>query len=384
MNERLEQALRIGRRVGAGWEREDVEAQLAQLHARRRRVRRRALLASLGTVAVAASVIFGAWGRRGPGPQRAAGVGTDAIGVRAEPAAPAVVATPALAPAPEEAAAPGVLALGDGSVVTPLGKDSRLLARRVSDTEVVVALAGGEARFDVPDRTARRFRADLGALALETHGAAFRVRIARRQVEVVAERGELSARWGRERRVIAAGETRTFPVAGREEIAHAPPGEPAPAPEPPSTWRDDAGRGDYQAAWTGLAAARALDSMADLLLAGDVARMSGHADAAVASLSRAIQLHPDDPRAPLAAFTLGRVHLEDLGAPRDAALAFARALELAPEGPLAEDALAREVEAWSRCGEAETARARAMTYAQRYPRGRRAQMVRRFGGLEHP
>ena len=93
--------------------------------------------------------------------------------------------------------------------------------------------------------------------------------------------------------------------------------------------------------------------MPDLLLAGDVARLSGHAAAAVAPLSRAVTLHPGDPRAPLAAFTLGRVHLEDLGAPRDAAIAFARARELAPDGPLAEDALAREVEAWSRAGEAE-------------------------------
>ena len=382
MSERLEQARRLGQRIAAGWEREDVEAQLARLHgARRRRARRRAFAASLGTVAVAATVMFGVWGRRGIGPQRAAGAAPDAAVKRRTPEAiPAVVA------APGPPIASGVLALGDGSVVTPHGKDSRLLARQVSETEVVVALAGGGARFEVPDRAARRFRADLGALAIETHGAAFDVRIARRQVEVVAERGELSARWGRERRVIAAGETRTFPialpVAPREEV-HPAPGEPAPAPEPPSTWRDDAGRGDYQAAWAGLAGVRGpLDSMADLLLAGDVARMSGHPDAAIASLSRAVQLHAEDPRAPLAAFTRGRVHLEDLGAPRDAALAFARAHELAPDGPLAEDALAREVEAWSRCGEAETARARAVTYTQRYPHGRRAQMVRRFGGLE--
>jgi transmembrane sensor len=124
--------------------------------------------------------------------------------------------------------------------------------------------------------------------------------------------------------------------------------------------------------------------MEDLLLAGDVARLSGHAGAAVAPLSRAVELHPEDPRAPLAAFTLGRVHLEDLGAPRDAALAFAGARTLEPDGPLAEDALAREVEAWSRAGETETARTRALTYIQRYPQGRRVHAVRRFGGLESP
>jgi len=48
---------------------------------------------------------------------------------------------------------------------------------------------------------------------------------------------------------------------------------------------------------------------------------------------------------------------------------------------LAEDALAREVEAWSRAGETETARVQALIYSQRYPQGRRVHAVRRFGGL---
>jgi transmembrane sensor len=124
--------------------------------------------------------------------------------------------------------------------------------------------------------------------------------------------------------------------------------------------------------------------MEDLQLAADVARLSGHAGAAVAPLVRALERHADDPRAPLVAFTLGRVHLEDLGAPRDAALAFARARTLAPDGPLAEDALAREVEAWSRAGDTGTARVQALIYTQRYPQGRRVHAVRRFGGLESP
>jgi transmembrane sensor len=291
---------------------------------------------------------------------------------------------PATADAP---VAPGVLSLGDGSVVTPLGPGSRLLARRVSETDVVVALAGGGARFDVPERKARRFRAELGALAVETHGAAFRVQLGRRQgqVEVAAERGEVSARVGQEAHIVVAGQTRAFSIAARDDAAPADRGEPPAPPAPPSSWRDDAARGDYAAAWTALGALRALpDSMEDLQLAADVARLSGHAVAAVAPLARALELHADDPRAPLVAFTLGRVHLEDLGAPRDAALAFARARTLAPDGPLAEDALAREVEAWSRAGETGTARTQALIYTQRYPQGRRAHAVRRFGGLESP
>jgi transmembrane sensor len=421
MNERLDQAQQLARRVDAGWQPADVEAQLARLHARRARRARRWLVAA-PLVAAAASVVLVVGSMR---PRDAhVAVATDVRDRHdARPSAlePPVAAVPApaveIAPVPapasvEPSAAPGVLSLGDGSVVTPLGKDSRLLARQVSETDVVVALAGGGARFDVPERKTRRFRAELGALALETHGAAFRVQVGRRQgqVEVAAERGEVRAHVGQEAHVVAAGQTRAFSIAARDDAAPVVRGEPQAVPAPPASWRDDAARGDYAAAWAALGALRApvgptegsaarpagqavggrtpllgsLETMEDLQLAADVARLSGHAGAAIAPLARALDLHADDPRAPLVAFTLGRVHLEDLGAPRDAALAFARARTLAPDGPLAEDALAREVEAWSRAGETGTARVQALIYTRRYPQGRRVHAVRRFGGLESP
>jgi transmembrane sensor len=369
MNDRLEHARRVSERIDAGWGRADVEAQLSRLHARqRRRARRRVIGAPLAVVAIALAALV-AW------PRPSLPVAREVASV-APPRPPAVVV-----PAPVVTRSPpsGVIALGDGSVVTPLGEDSRLLARQVSETDVVVTLAGGGAQFDVPERAERRFRAELGSFALETHGAAFRVGMTRRQIEVAAERGEVSVRWGHERRVVAAGQTRTF--AAHEDI-RVDRDEPVPSPAP--DWRDDAVRGDYAAAWAKLERAAPLERMEDLLLAGDVARLSSHAGAALGPLARAVALHPNDPRAPLAEFTLGRVHLEDLGAPRDAANAFARARALAPTGPLAEDALAREVEAWSRAGELELARARAQTYLQRYPQGHRTRAVRRFGGLEAP
>jgi len=415
MNERLEQARRLGQRVEAGWQPADVEAQLARLHVRQaRRVRRWRIAAPLAAAAATAAIAIGAMHPRTgdvavapPGDRHDA-----ARAVAPEPPVavvpePAVEIAPGPAPAISDApAVPGALSLGDGSVVTPLGRGSRLVARRVSETDVVVALAGGGARFDVPERKARRFRAELGALALETHGAAFQVQVGRRQgqVEVAAERGEVSAHVGQEAHVVAAGQTRAFSIAlsgvasgvasgmassaiagaARDDAAPGEHAEPAQL-APPSRWRDDATRGDYAAAWAALGPLRgSLDGMEDLQLAGDVARLSGHAGAAVAPLVRALELHADDPRAPLVAFTLGRVHLEDLGAPRDAALAFARARTLAPDGPLAEDALAREVEAWSRAGETETARVQALAYTRRYPQGRRVHAVRRFGGLESP
>ena len=50
--------------------------------------------------------------------------------------------------------------------------------------------------------------------------------------------------------------------------------------------------------------------------------------------------------------------------------------------PLAEDALAREVEAWNAAGDGALARRRAELYRQTYPNGARLKTVLRLGGLD--
>jgi transmembrane sensor len=124
------------------------------------------------------------------------------------------------------------------------------------------------------------------------------------------------------------------------------------------------------------------DTPEELLLAADVARLGGRPERAVAPLQRILNDHAFDSRAPLAAFTLGRTLLEQLGRPREAAQAFSTARRLDRAGALTQDALAREVESWSRAGEATLARERAGEYLARYPNGRRAGAVRRLGGIE--
>jgi TolA-binding protein len=297
MNERLERARWLGRQLDAAWRREDVEAQLAQLHARLRRRTPWRMVAAPLAVAVAAAVAVAI--------ANLAGVWSPA--------------------APREAPRPASV-VPDRAVERPPHERPR----HEVETAPIPASATPEPREPAP-------------------------------------------------------EARSSPVAAPQDSAPVARDEPVAPPVPSSTWREHADRGDYPAAWAAFEhAATPLDSMEDRLLAGDVARLSGHPAVAVTQLSRAVALYPADPRAPLAAFTLGRVHLEDLGAPREAAQAFARARELSPGGPLAEDALAREVEAWSRAGETETARTRARTYLQRYPRGHRVHAVRRFGGVEGP
>jgi transmembrane sensor len=123
-------------------------------------------------------------------------------------------------------------------------------------------------------------------------------------------------------------------------------------------------------------------SAEDLLGAADTARSAGRRSESVALLRRLLREHRDDARAPLAAFTLGRILLMELAQPGEAALAFAEVRVLAPAGPFAEDALAREAEAWNKAGDAGKAAERAREYLRRYPHGRRAGHLQGLPGLK--
>ena len=148
-------------------------------------------------------------------------------------------------------------------------------------------------------------------------------------------------------------------------------------------WRSFARAQDFARAYEALRVDRrdVRDEPQDLLLASDVARLSNHPEDALAPLRRIVREHRSDSRAQLAAFTLGRVLLQDLKRPAEAAEAFAEARALDKNGSMSEDALAREVEAASLAGDAMRARARAEEYVATYPAGLRLDSVRRFGGL---
>ena len=147
-------------------------------------------------------------------------------------------------------------------------------------------------------------------------------------------------------------------------------------------WRERVARGDYVGGYAQLREAGTVPSnVEELLLAADAARLSGHAEAALPHLRRVVDAHASDSRAALAAFTLGTVLMQQLGRPREAGAAYARARALALHASLAQDALARQVEAAHRAGEPAQARELAAEYLARYPQGRRTDDVRRFAGL---
>jgi transmembrane sensor len=287
-----------------------------------------------------------------------------------------------------------VLALEDGSKVRRASPEARVTPLEVGPTTTILRLDQGEAHFDVVKKD-RQFKVLAPGVTVTVLGTAFSVGTSPAGVRVVVERGRVEvACWDR-RTTLTAGDRQLCPPSAPEaETATVAPGpsavsatqnSTAPRPRAPTSWRAFAEEGDYAGAYArmlaeGTGAVR--DEPADLLFAADVARLSGHSNEAVARLERVLRGHSGDSRAPLAAFTPGRTLLDELGRPREAAEAFAKVRRLAPGGAMAQDALAREVESWSRAGEADLARKRANQYLERYPAGRRIKAVRYHGGLE--
>lgn len=355
------------RHVNAEWTPDRERRVRAALDARLRRRRRTTLVLAAALLAVAAVCVV--------------------VGARwVHHAAPV-----AHAPAPPRPAG-DLLDLPDGSAVRALGEgtDVRLLER--SGTGTAVRVVSGTALFDVAPQHGRAFRVLAGGVTVTVVGTRFSVGLEAAGVRVRVERGRVQVEWSGGSTLLGAGEQQLFPAsappAPGDDAGAAPAQRPAPraaTSAPAAGWRDLAQAGHYAAAYRALAAAGAgavRDDPADLLLAADVARLGGHPDAAVSRLRAVVERHPGDPRASLAAFTLGRVELDDLGRPREAAQAFATARRLAPRGALAEDALAREVEAWSRAGDTALARARAEEFVRLYPDGRGVAAVKRLGGLD--
>jgi transmembrane sensor len=297
------------------------------------------------------------------------------------------------AAAPE---APVLVRMVDGSVVTARSTDARVESVAIGPQAVTLQLDKGSARFTVTPNPERPFRVLAGDVTVSVLGTVFDVTIEASGVRVGVERGRVRVTSPLDEQDLSAGQTAFFtsapiavPPTPSSKIAVVSPESLEPVARStgnaPPSWRALAQDGSYGPAFARLGAEgpnAVRDTPEDLLLAADVARLGGHPERAVAFLERVIKGHPFDSRAPLAAFTLGRTLLEQLGQPRQAARAFATARQLDRAGALAQDALAREVEAWSRAGEAEKARERATDYVKRYPDGRRVSAVRRLGGLD--
>ena len=296
-----------------------------------------------------------------------------------------------------------VTAFSDGSVAEASSRETELHVEEDTPTRVVTRLTGG-ARFRVVPDHARTFEVRAGDVRVRVLGTVFSVQqlpsaLGGQQTQVLVERGRVEVAWLGGATLLEAGQGGTFPPTPSSEAEPEPPAtgavppHGAPPTAPPSVrgsaaarapsgggWREDARAGDYERAYDELDAKRdaVRDEPGDLMLAADVARLSAHPEEAIRPLRGICDRHASDRRAPVAAFTLGRVLLDDLGRPAEAAAAFRKARVLWPSGPLAEDALAREADAWERAGRVEGARAAAGDYLGQYPQGRHVAGMRKI------
>jgi transmembrane sensor len=291
-----------------------------------------------------------------------------------------------------------LIRFGDGSLAELASAAAELDVERVSSDAIDVNLHKGRSNFRVTPNKARLFTVRAGDVMVTVLGTEFTVEKRNSRTWVKVTQGKVSVDWpGGNHRLLVAGEEGQFPP---EETVKAPepaaPVVPAARPTTPHVeavipaekpiaelYRDKATEQEFDEAYELMKASPAVvgSDVSALMLAADVARLSGHPAEAVPYLRRVLKEHGGDSRAPLAAFTLGRMYLGQLGSPGEAAAAFAQVRAMAPSGPLAEDALAREVEARSRAGEKAKAQQLAREYLQRYPVGRRTAIVRSHGGL---
>lgn len=277
-----------------------------------------------------------------------------------------------------------VTRLEDGSSVRLLDAQSEVPVVEESSDGTTLEVRHGGGRFTVTPQHARQFVVRAGLVTVKVVGTEFVVQRRDERTWVAVTHGRVQVNWPDHEQILDAGEQGLFPPAENLDDAgtrvRAPSAEGKVAGD---AFHTRAARHEYAEAFalmqaTPTVVGRTAD---DLMLAADVARLSGHPAQAVPFLERVLREHEKDPRAALAAFTLGRTLL-GLGQAQAASRAFARVAVLAPSSPLVEDALARQVEAAARGGDQGMARKLARRYLETYPNGRRAAAVRENAGLE--
>ncbi len=306
-----------------------------------------------------------------------------------------------------------------GEQAFPLSDGSKIELQRGATFEVhentgerfVGSLRGGVATFDVRPGGPRHWTIDCGSAIVDVVGTRFKIDAQSARVRVEVERGRVrvSERSGKKEE-LGPGESVDVvpraPDAAQVTADSSPPHpepispQPAPAPSAPappvattqaamlrSSWQDLARNGGYSEAYDRLGAAgieRATPNatVGELFALADVARLSGHPGDAVAPLERVYIENPKDPRAALAAFTLGRLEIDLLGHPGRAATIFSRAIELGLPSGLVQDAYVRQVEARVKAGDRTGAQGVLDAYTHAFPGGDRSATMRAWLG-EH-
>lgn len=275
--------------------------------------------------------------------------------------------------------------LADGTSAVALGDASKVRLVRQGEERVSFELAAGKGWFDVTPSATRRVEVLVQDLRVEVLGTEFVVEIQGEHVHVWVHRGRVRVVSQDAEVVLTVGQHQRF-VARKsgpgddppEELDEAaqedefvPQQEPSPEAQPSNRKsRTPVRREAPSAPESEATQTLEVESVSELWKTADQARNHGDEKRALSALVTLVGEYPDDPRAALAAFTLGRMLMESEHSARTAARAFAKARKLAPQGPLVEDALFREINAWREYGDYDRARSRCKKYLRLFPRGR--------------
>ncbi len=279
--------------------------------------------------------------------------------------------------------------LVEGSRVV-LGPSSRLTLVNVSSDRVRLRLDRGVIDVDATHRAGRTFTISAKQLDIDVVGTRFRVDVGdasgNADVSVTEGRVRVTSRddpqhprylgagesWST-RAVVSTSSSATHPVAlasADAGVPHMAPSRPRLSPKFLTLYRD----GHYNEAYALVAdefAARCAALDADgLYRLADTARLSGHPREAANAFDALRTRFRTDKRAPLAAFELGRIELDDLDEPRAAKAALDDAVSLLqPDDPFREDAEARRVQAFEEIGDRAECAAARDRYLGAYPQG---------------
>ena len=263
---------------------------------------------------------------------------------------------------------PRMVQLADESVVE-LGADAVLEVDAARPGQLEVRLQHGRARFKVTKNRARVFRVLAGTTEV--------------RVVVSVEEGVVEVRRGEELKRLTRGTswavTEPPPVAHSDTEAAEPVVEEPESPRAqtkaphrhvkrapsPSAPREAASGG----ASTGLPPAPEGPSAEDLFRAAVDARRASRPHAAAQAWSDFLASFPDDPRAGLAAFELGRIEMDVSHDAPGALRALERAVALSPTAAFTEDAMARVVQLLDQRHDSGACKAARARYLARYAQG---------------
>jgi transmembrane sensor len=357
----LDDAAATGQKVEARWDAERAERNLERARARRRaRVVRTRVALGLGALAAFVAVL---------------------LVLRPSPPTVSVLHAPAATVFAARPAAEHKTTFADGSTAR-VSDGGELIVQSATEQRIEAVLAAGAADFDVTKRPGREFFVAAGPVRVRVVGTRFRVELAGDRARVAVTDGKVEVQRGEVRAFMEAGESRWFP--GAEPSRRVEDAPPVVGTTDRARFLEFARAERFTDAYQLMSRSPSAvgESAEELMLAADAARHSNHPEQALAFLRRVTREHGSDSRAPLAAFTLGRLLLNQLGRPAEAAEAFALVPRLRPSSGLVEDALARQAEALAAAGEQARARKLATEYIARHPRGKHLSTMQRLSARQ--